>query len=69
MTQLPEHIFKDLIDSLDLATCLRMESCAEANVGAHGLLKGDPELRSENASGVRGDQLRITVQGDNSGGV
>ena len=33
----PEHIFKDLIDSLDLATSLRMESCAEANVGAHGL--------------------------------
>lgn len=28
----PEHIFKDLIDSLDLATCLRMESCAETNV-------------------------------------
>ena len=46
----PEHIFKDLIDSLDLATCLRMESCAETNVGAHGLLKGFPGLRSEDAS-------------------
>ena len=48
----PEHIFKDLIDSLDLATSLRMESCAEANVGAHGLLKGVPELRSEDASTI-----------------
>ena len=38
----PEHIFKDLIDSLDLATSLRMEACAEANVGDHGLLEGVP---------------------------
>ena len=45
----PEHIFKDLIDSLDLATSLRMESCDEANVGAHGLLEGVPELRGEDA--------------------
>ncbi len=48
----PEHIFKDLIDLLNLATSLRMESCAEANVGAHGLLKGVPELRSEDASTI-----------------
>ena len=48
----PEHIFKNLIDSLDLSTSLRMEGCAEANVGAHGLLKGVPELRSENSSAV-----------------
>ena len=48
----PEHIFKDLIDSLDLATCLRMESCAETNVGAHGRLEGVPELRSEDASTI-----------------
>ena len=48
----PEHIFKDLIDSLDLATCLRMESCAETNVGAHGLLEGVPELRSKDASTI-----------------
>ena len=48
----PEHIFKDLIDSLDLATSLRMESCAEANVGAHGLLEGVLELRSEDASTI-----------------
>ena len=48
----PEHIFEDLIDSLDWATCLRMESCAEANVGAHVLLKGVPELRSEDDSTV-----------------
>ena len=46
----PEHIFKDLIDSLNLATCLRMESCAEANVGAHGLLKAVPELRGKDAT-------------------
>ena len=44
---IPEHVFEDLIDSLDLATCLRMESCAETNVGAHGRLKRIPELRSE----------------------
>ena len=42
-----EHIFKNLIDSLDLATSLRRKSCAEANVGAHGLLKGIPKLRGE----------------------
>ena len=46
----PEHIFKDLIDSLDLATCLRMESCAEVNVGAHGLLKRIPKLGGEDAA-------------------
>ena len=48
----PEHIFKNLIDSLDLATSLRMESCAETNVGAHGLLEGVPELRGEDASTI-----------------
>ena len=48
----PEHIFKDLIDLLDLATCLRMESCAETNVGAHGRLKGVPEIRGEDASTI-----------------
>ena len=35
----PEHIFKNLIDTLDLAASLRMKSCAETDVGAHGLLK------------------------------
>ena len=48
----PKHIFKDLIDSLDLSTSLRMESCSEANVGAHGLLEGVPELGGENASTI-----------------
>ena len=48
----PEHIFKNLIDSLDLATSLRMKSCAEANVGAHSLLEGIPELRSKDASTI-----------------
>ena len=47
-----EHIFKDLIDSLDLATSLRMKSCAEANVGAHGLLKRIPKLRGEDAATI-----------------
>ena len=48
----PEHIFKNLIDSLDLSTTLRMEGYAEANVGAHGLLEGVPELRSKDASTI-----------------
>ena len=48
----PEHIFKNLIDSLDLATSLRVKSCAEANVCAHGLLEGVPELRGEDASTI-----------------
>ena len=48
----PEHIFKNLIYSLDLATSLGMKSCAEANVGAHGLLEGIPELRSKDASTI-----------------
>ena len=48
----PEHIFKNLINSLDLSTSLRMEGCAKANFGAHGLLKGVPELRSEDASTI-----------------
>ena len=48
----PEHIFKNLIYSLDLATSLRVKSCAEANVCAHGLLEGVPELRSEDASTI-----------------
>src|SRR3954471_17766067 len=39
-----EHIFKNLVDMLDLPTCLRMESCAEANICAHGLQKRIPEL-------------------------
>ena len=45
-----EHVFEDLIDSFNLATCLRMESRAETNVGAHGLLEGVPELGNEDAS-------------------
>ena len=65
----PEHIFKDLIDSLDLATCLRMESSAEANVGAHGLLEGVLEHRSKDASTISRYQLRNAVQRDNPGGV
>ena len=65
----PEHIFKNLIDSLDLATGLRMKSCAEANVGAHGLLEGVPELRSKDASTIRRYQLQNAVQGDNPGGI
>ena len=48
----PENIFKDMIDSLDLATSLRMESCAEANVGAHGLLEGVPEHRRDDSSTI-----------------
>ena len=44
----PEHIFKNLIDTLDLAASLRMKSCAEMDVGAHGLLKRIPKLRGEN---------------------
>ena len=48
----PEHIFKNLIDSLDLATSLRMKSCAEANVGAHGLLKRIPKLGGEDAATI-----------------
>ena len=48
----PEHIFKNLIDSLDLATSLRMKGCVEPNVGAHGLLEGVPELRGEDASTI-----------------
>ena len=39
----PEHIFKNLVDTLDLVASLRMESCAEADVGAHGLLKENPK--------------------------
>ena len=38
----PEHIFKNLIDTLDLTASLRMESCAEVDVGSHGLLKRIP---------------------------
>ena len=37
-------ISSNLIDTLDLTTSLRMESCAEANVGAHGLLKVSKNL-------------------------
>ena len=48
----PEHIFKNLIDSLDLATGLRMKGCAKANVGAHGLLKRIPKLRGEDAATI-----------------
>ena len=46
----PKHIFKNLINSLDLSTSLRMKGCAEVNVGAHGLLKGIPKLRGKDAS-------------------
>ena len=48
----PEHILKNLIDSLDLATSLRMESCAEADVGAHGFLKRIPKLGGKDAATV-----------------
>ena len=48
----PEHIFKNLIDTLDLTASLRMESCAEADVGAHGLLKRIPKLGGKDAATV-----------------
>ena len=48
----PEHIFKNRIYSLDLATGLRMKGCAETNVGAHGLLEGIPELGGEDAATI-----------------
>ena len=48
----PEHIFKNLVDTLDLTASLRMESCAEADVGAHGLLKGIPKLGGKDAATV-----------------
>src|SRR3954471_18399936 len=48
----PEHIFKNLVDTLDLSTSLRMESCAEANVCAHGLLKRIPKLGGKDAATV-----------------
>ena len=48
----PEHIFKNLIYSLNLATSLRMKSCAEENVGAHGLLKRIPEFGGKDAATI-----------------
>src|SRR3954466_2556043 len=48
----PEHIFKNLIDTLNLSTSLRMESCAEANICAHGLLKRSPKLGCKDAATV-----------------
>ena len=48
----PEHIFKNLVDTLDLTASLRMESCAEADVGAHGLLKRIPKLGGKDAATV-----------------
>ena len=48
----PEHIFKNLIYSLVLATSLGMKSCAEANVGAHGLQKRIPKLGGEDAATI-----------------
>ena len=48
----PEHIFKNLVDTLDLTASLRMESCVEADVGAHGLLKRIPKLGGEDAATV-----------------
>ena len=38
-----EHIFKDLIHTLDLATSLRVKGSAEPDLRAHGGLKGVPE--------------------------
>ena len=48
----PEHIFKNLIDTLDLAASLRMKSCAEMDVGAHGLLKIISKLGGKDAATV-----------------
>ena len=48
----PGHIFENLIDTLDLIASLRMKSCAEADVGAHGLLKRIPNLRGEDTATV-----------------
>ena len=48
----PEHMFKNLIDTLDLATSLGMKSCAETDVGAHGLLKRIPKLGGEDAATI-----------------
>jgi hypothetical protein len=43
----PKHVFKNLIDSLDLALGLGMISSAPGNMSPHCLLETIPELRSE----------------------
>ena len=48
----PEHIFENLVDTLDLTAGLRMESYVEADVGAHGLLERIPKLRGKDAATV-----------------
>ena len=48
----PEYIFKNLIDTLDLTPSLRMESSAEGDVGAHGLVKRIPKLGGKDAATV-----------------
>jgi hypothetical protein len=47
-----EHVFKDLIDSFNLTTHLRMISCAKKQIGSHSLLKACPKSGSEAASAI-----------------
>ena len=47
-----EHIFKNLINTLDLTASLRMKSCAETDVGAHVLMKRIPKLGGEDAATI-----------------
>src|SRR3954469_10639902 len=48
-----QHILQDLIDSLGLPICLRMERCTELQPGAQGLMQLTPKLRSKLSTSIR----------------
>ena len=64
-----KHVFKNLIDSLDLALGLGMISSAPGNMSSHCLLETIPELWSEYTATVWTDLLRNAVEWHNSGDI
>src|SRR4051812_48292087 len=46
-THNPQHILQDLIDSLGLPICLRMERCTELQPSAQDLMQLTPKPRSK----------------------
>ena len=64
-----KHIFKHLIDSLNLSLQLGVISGAEFQMGAHSFLKTIPELRGENTAMIWTDLQRNTMEWHNSGNI
>src|ERR1044071_909316 len=64
-----QHILQDLIDSLGVPICLRMERCTELQPSAQGLMQLTPTLRSKLSTSVRNNLAWNSMQTHDPGHI